>query len=182
MIKNRIGSHIILRKAKLTDAESMLKHVWADKRVYENMLYTPTLTLPDAVERCKRSIRFQEEHYAYFIALKDTDEAIGLCAINEYEPHKFEECGICIGVAHQGKGYGKEVLSLLLDLTFNELNGVLFKYGYFIENEKSKNLSKSFGFEYLETKEIIRPWDKKEKTIEYCTLSVEKYKNKKVGR
>ena len=61
-------------------------------------------SIEEAKERCKRSIEFQKEHYAYFIALKSTDEAIGLCAIEEDEPHVFEECGICIGTAFHGKG------------------------------------------------------------------------------
>ena len=179
MYEIRIGKNIILRKAKMSDTENMLKNVWSDERVFSSMLFQPTFTLSDADERCQTSIKFQQDHYAYFIALKDTDEAIGLCAITEYEPNKYAECGICIGVNHQGKGYGKEVVALLLDLAFNELGADTFKYSYFIENTKSKNLAKSFGFEYLNSEDIVRPWDNAKKKIDNCILTKDKYEKKK---
>ncbi|MCQ2087812.1 MAG: GNAT family N-acetyltransferase [Bacilli bacterium] len=174
-----IGENIILRKAKESDYKSMLENVWSDEEIYKWMLFKPTLTESDAIARTKRSIEFQKDHYAYFIALKATDEAIGLCAINEYEPSKFEECGICIGTKYQGQGYGKEVVTLLLGLVYNELNGKFFKYGYFIENKKSQKLAAYFGFEFLNREEIIRPWDGTKKIVEQCILSKEKYQNKK---
>ena len=99
------GKNIWLRKARAEDYQSMLKHVWGDEAVYRWMLYQPTLTEEDAIERCRRSMEFQKDHYAYFVALKDTDEAVGLCAIKETAPGHYEESGICIGTAFQGKGY-----------------------------------------------------------------------------
>ena len=70
------GENIRLRKAREEDYQSMLKHVWSDEAVYRWMLYQPTLTEKDAIERCRRSMEFQKDHYAYFVALKDTDEAL----------------------------------------------------------------------------------------------------------
>ena len=107
------GQNIRLRKAKEDDYQSMLKHVWGDEAVYRWMLYQPTLTEEDALDRCRRSMDYQKEHYAYFVALKETNEAIGLCAIKESDPGHFEESGICIGTAFQGLGYGKEIVALL---------------------------------------------------------------------
>lgn len=166
-----IGENIILRKAKESDYKSMLENVWSDEEIYKWMLFKPTLTESDAIARTKRSIEFQKDHYAYFIALKATDEAIGLCAINEYEPSKFEECGICIGTKYQGQGYGKEVLNALLSMVFENLGGELFKYSYFQDNIKSKNLAAYFNFEYSDTSEIIRPWDHAKRTIDNCYLT-----------
>jgi RimJ/RimL family protein N-acetyltransferase len=171
-----IGKNIILRKAKENDYLSMLNNVWGDKEVYKWMLYTPTKTIPEAKDRLKRSIEYQKNNYAYFVALKDTDEAIGLCAVKEYEPNRWEESGICIGTKYQGKGYGKEIVSLLLDLVFNKLNGIVFKYGYFIDNVKSKKLAECFNFKYYETTEIVRPWDNEKKIVELCLLNKEDYK------
>ena len=102
------GKIIRLRKAREDDYQSMLKHVWSDEAVYRWMLYQPTLTEEDARERCRRSMEYQKDHYAYFVTLKETDEAIGLCAIRENTPGHYDESGICIGTAFQGKGYGKE--------------------------------------------------------------------------
>lgn len=166
-----IGEHIILRKAKSDDYESMLKHVWADEDVYKWMLYAPTLTIDDAKLRNARSIEFQKNNYAYYIALRDTNEAIGLCAIKEYEPNRFKESGICIGTKYQGKGYGKEILYLLLNLAFTRLNAIDFEYGYFQDNLKSKKLAEFFEFKYNHTEEMIRPWDQEMKMVDLCLLS-----------
>lgn len=166
-----IGEHIILRKAKSDDYESMLKHVWADEEVYKWMLYAPTLTMDDAILRNERSIEFQKNNYAYYIALKDTNEAIGLCAIKEYEPNRFKESGICIGTKFQGQGYGKEILYLLLNLAFTKLNAIDFEYGYFQDNIKSKKLADFFDFKYSHTEEMIRPWDQERKMVDLCLLS-----------
>ena len=173
------GNNIVLRKAKMTDYEPMLKNIWSNEEVYKWMLFKPTFTALDAIERCRRSIEFQKEHDAYFVALKSTDEPIGLCAIDEYAPHRFAECGICIAPQHQGKGYGKEVVTLLLELVFNKLEGIDFKYGYIQGNIKSKKLAESLGFEYKETGEIICPRDGEKRIIDYCYLSKEKWEEKR---
>jgi len=170
-----IGKNLILRKAKEKDYESMLLNVWGDIEVYKWMLYTPTKTIEDAKERLNRSIIFQKDHYAYFVALKDTDLAIGLCGIKEYEEYKWEECGICIGKKYQNKGYGKEILSLLLDLAFNKLYAKSFRYGYYPDNIKSKKLAEHFNFKFFEKKEMIRPWDQEKKIIDLCLLKKEDY-------
>ena len=114
---NRIeGNNIVLRKAKFDDYNAMLKNVWGNEDVYQWMLFKPTFTIDEAIDRINRSIIFQKDNYAYFIAIKDTDEAIGLCGIREYDFMHYEESGICIAPKYQGMGYGKEVLSLLLSL------------------------------------------------------------------
>lgn len=169
------GEGIVLRKAREEDYASMLKHVWGDEEVYKWMLFQPTLTLEDAIARCKRSIAFQKEHFAWFVALKDTDEAAGLCAIRDNGQGHWEECGICIGKAFQGRGYGKEILSLLLDLSFNKLGAADFRYGYFDDNEKSKNLAEKFGFVFDCYEDTVRQWDGAPKKIVSCILSKEKY-------
>ena len=169
------GKHIVLRKAKEHDYKSMLKHVWGDEDVYRWMLYQPTLTEADALERCHRSIQYQKDHLAWFVALKETDEAIGLCAIRETEPGHYEEAGICIGKMFQGNGYGKEIVSLLLNLSFRELEAVDVRYGYFQDNMKSRKIAEHFGFVYDRSEEIVWPWDGSLKKIDSCILTREKY-------
>lgn len=169
------GKNIILRKAKIEDTESMLKHIWSNEEVYKWMLFKPTFTYLDAIERCKRSIEFQKDHYAYFVALKTTNEAIGLCAMHEIENGIFEESGIAIGSSFQGKGYGKEIVSLLLQLAFDKLGAKEFRYSYFDNNIKSKALANHFGFSYSLKVQMIRPWDNSLKTIIITKLSKENY-------
>ena len=134
----------------------MLEEVWGDIEVYKWMLFKPTLTINDAIDRNKRSMEYQRDHFAYYVALKKNNRAIGLCAIKEYKEGFYEESGICIGKKYQGNGYGKEVVKLLLDLAFNKLNAKSFRYGYFKDNIKSKRLALYFNFKYQETEEIIK--------------------------
>lgn len=169
------SKNIIIRKAKEKDYESMLKYVWSDEEVYKWMLFQPTFSIEDAKERTVRSIEFQKTHYAYFVALKESDMAIGYCGIKENSDGVFEECGICIGREFQHLGYGKEIVSLLLDLAFNKLNAIAFIYSYYPDNIKSKNLAKCFGFRYDHTYEMIRPWDKKKMIIDCCILTKEEF-------
>ena len=169
------GRSIRLRKARESDYESMLHYVWSDPDVYQWMLYQPTLTKEEALARCRRSIAYQKEHFNYFVALRETDEAIGLCGVQEWEPGRYEESGICIGTAFQGRGYGKEILSLLLDLSFRGLDAKDFLYSYFPENQRSKRLAEGFGFHFDLVYELVRPWDGAVKTIEACLLERDEY-------
>lgn len=172
------GEHIVLRKAKEDDYRSMLKHIWGNEKVYQWMLFKPTYTEKEAIERCHRSIEYQKDNFAYFVALKDTDEAIGLCAIRELEPGHFEESGIGVGSEFQGKGYGKEIVSLLLKLGFTELGAIDFRYGYFQDNIRSKKIAEYFGFKYDHTEEMTRPWDGSVKIIDSCLLTRQEYMNR----
>ena len=175
MFERLEGEHILLRKAKESDYKSMLRNVWGDPEVYQWMLFQPTLTEEDAIERCQRTIEFQKDHYAYLVAEKETDEAIGFCGIKEISPGHFEESGIGIGTKYQGNGYGKEIVALLLDLAFNKLNAVDFTYEYFQDNVKSRKVAEHFGFAYDHTYEMTRPWDGAEKIVDSCILTREKY-------
>ncbi len=181
MFEQLEGRHIRLRKARETDYLSMLSNVWGDEAVYRWMLYEPTRTEADALDRCRRSIRFQQDHFAYFIALRETDEAVGMCAIREDEPGHWEETGICIGTAYQGRGYGREVVSLLLELAFERLGAADFRYGYFQDNIRSKKLAGAFGFRFDRTIALVRPWDGTPKTVDSCLLTREDYLSRRGG-
>ena len=169
------GKHIRLRKAREDDWQSMLAHVWSDEAVYRWMLFQPTFTEEDARDRARRSAAFQQDHFAWFIALADTDEAIGYCGMKEVEPGHFEESGICLGQAWHGRGFGTEAVGLMLDLAFLHLGAKDFRYGYFHENEASKALAEHFGFAYDHSYEITRPWDGTTFTSDSCLLARDAY-------
>ncbi|MBR2790788.1 MAG: GNAT family N-acetyltransferase [Eggerthellaceae bacterium] len=169
------GEHIRLRKAREDDWRTMLPHVWSDEAVYRWMLFQPTLTEGDARDRARRSVAFQQDHFAWFVALADTDEAIGYCGMKEVGPGHFEESGICIGTAFQGRGYGREIVALLLDLAFLHLGAEDFRYSYFRENERSRRLAERFGLRYTHSYEITRPWDGTTFTSDSCLLTRDDY-------
>lgn len=80
----------------------------------------------------------------------------------------------------QGKGYGKEVVGLLLDLAFNKLGALDFRYGYYQDNIRSKKVAEYFGFEYEYTYEMTRPWDGSLKVIDSCLLKRDKYLSREI--
>ena len=58
--------------------------------------FGPTNNLEEARDRLVRSIEFQKDRYGFFVALKETDEAIGFCCINEVETNIYADSGLCI--------------------------------------------------------------------------------------
>ena len=176
------GKHIRLRKAREDDWQSMLAHVWSDEAVYRWMLFQPTLTEEDARDRARRSAVFQQDHPAWFIALADTDEAIGYCGMKEVGPGHFEECGICLGTAWQGLGFGTEAVGLMLDLAFLHLGAEDFRYSYFQGNEALKALAEHFGFVYDHSYEITRPWDGTTFVSDSCLLTRAEYMARRGAR
>jgi len=150
-----ITDNLILRKAKTTDLEKIYQNIWSDFDIAKTMLWEPTKTKEDAIDRLHRTIEYQKNNYAYFVCLKSTDEPIGFAGIKEVEHGIYEESGICIAVKYQGNGYGKEVVKALKHLIFVELKGKNFLYGCFSTNEKSRKVCLSQGFKYLNSVEVI---------------------------
>ena len=167
--------NLILRKAKKDDLDAIYNNIWNDEEIADNMLWKPTNNLEEAVKRLNRTIEYQSKNHAYFVCLKKTNEPIGFAGVKEKEKGVFEESGICIAREHQGNGYAKEVVSVLKKLIFEELKGNRFIYGCFATNEKSKRVCLSQGFKYLNSKNKIRDYDKKEFVVDYYYFDKEMY-------
>ena len=175
MIEELVGKRIILRKAKVSDLESMYYNVWSNNEIAKYMFWEKTNSYEAAIDRLNRSIEFQKNNFAYFIALNSTDEAIGFCGIKK-EGNTVFETGICIAEQYQNQGLGSEVLEVLLKLAFNVLNANNFIYACMIDNVRSEKMCLKYGFKYLETKKEIRKWDGEELMINYYELSLTDYK------
>lgn len=159
--------HLILRKAKEEDITYIWKNVWSDKDIADNMLWEVTKTLEDAQIRMKKTIKYHNDNYAYFVCLKTNNEPIGFAGIFEKEKDLYEETGICIAKKYQKKGYGKEVVNVFKDIIFTKLHGKRFIYGCFNINEASRKVCISQGFKYFKSESIIREHDKKEFISDY---------------
>ena len=166
---------LILRKAKASDLYLIWNNVWIDESIAKNMLWKVTKTKEEALKRLERTIKYQKENYAYFICLKGTDEPIGFAGIKEKETGIYEESGICIATKYQAKGYAKEVLSALLDLVFNKLDGEKFIYGCFHTNDNSRKVCLSHGFKYLNSEEIVREYDQMKIIVDNYYLDKDMY-------
>ena len=173
-----ITDRLIIRKAKLDDLDSIYNNIWSDEVIASTMLWELSKTREDAITRMERTINYQSNNYAYFICLKDTNEAIGFVGFKEIDKDIYEDAGLCITSKYQGMGYAKEVVSAFLDLVFNKLGGKRFIYGCFNTNEKSRSVCLGLGFEYLNTDEIIREHDNKKFSVDHYYLDKEMYKDK----
>ena len=67
MIDRLETKNLILRKAKVEDLDLIWKNIWYDRHIAENMLWEVTTSLEEAKKRMERTIKYQSEHYAYFV-------------------------------------------------------------------------------------------------------------------
>ena len=85
---------LVLRKARESDLDSIWRNVWCDDRLAATMLWRTTKTREEALERMKRTIKFQADSYSYFVCLRENDEPIGFGGIREISPGLYDETGI----------------------------------------------------------------------------------------
>ncbi len=169
--------HLILRKANKDDLEEIYINVWSDQKLANTMLWEVTKSIEEARERLDRTINYQNENNAFFVCLKENNVPIGFAGVREVEHKVYEDSGICIATAYQGKGYGKELVSALKYLVFDTLEANSFLYSCFTINEASRKLCLSQGFTYSHNSKIKRKWDNKEFELENYILNKEKYFN-----
>ncbi len=89
----------------------------------------------------------KEKWTTLVIESKDENKAIGFIGIySEWEEIKHAEVGIKLLAASQGRGYGKEALTLVLDFLINQCRYHKIKAVITEGNEASCKLFRSCGF------------------------------------
>ena len=143
---------MLLRKAVPTDLEDIYHNVWSDEELLSFTLWRRSDCLEEARERLERNFAYQKKNpYIYFIEEKSSHEVIGFGGVLDMGEGVISEGGLCIARKWQSKGYGKELLALLLDFAFLELGAKEFRYSYFKGNERSASLCAKYPFVHLET-------------------------------
>lgn len=170
-----VGEHIVIRKARMSDLDAVHVNVYSDEALLSTMFMDITREKAASEARLQRTIKLQRDNPLYFVALKQTDEVIGLCGIREETPGVYSEAGLAIARQYQGRGYATEMLRLLLDDAFLRLDAREFVYYCMDFNERSKGLARHFGFHYQSTAAEVREYDQKKFQIERYTLSREEY-------
>ena len=148
-----------LRKGREDDLDAIWRNVWSDAGLARTMLWEPTPTREAAEARMARTLAYQAAYAAYFVCLRDTDEPIGFAGVFEKAPGVWSESGICIAAAHQGKGYGKELLAALVETVFGTLGGETFLYECFRDNMRSAALCRALHFVYRSSEPGVRGYD-----------------------
>lgn len=87
-------------------------------------------------------------NYQFAIVRKEEDRLIGNCGFQDFSPiHQAAEVGLFIGEEQdRSKGYGSEVLTLLLDYGFHHLNLHNIMLKVFSFNERAIHCYEKVGF------------------------------------
>ncbi len=146
---------LVLRKAKFEDWQAMYQNVWSKAETAKYMAWNITTNIEAAQARMERTIAYQKTHDTYLVCEKKSGAAIGFAGIEKTAPHVYQEAGIALGPEYVGKGYGKQILQLLLDYCTEELDGKEFYYHTRAGNVASKALAKSCGLSYQYAKNKV---------------------------
>lgn len=169
------GERLIIRKARMSDLDSIFLNIYSDEVLLETMFVEITKSKEEARARLMRTIEFQKDKPLFFVALKEADEVIGFCGIKEEAEGIYSEAGICIARKYQHQGYASEVLSILLNYAFVDCNAKAFAYYCMSCNNASKALAKKFGFQYDRVDKETRRHDNKVFDIERYVLPRSSY-------
>ena len=152
-----ITKDLILRKARYEDWESIYRNVWQHSEAARYMLWKVTESEEEAKDRIRRSVLWQESHYAWTVVEKISGECIGWGGFMEIAPGVYEDTGVCLGPDYVGKGYGKQILNALVDYVFTELSGNTFIGSARSQNLASIALQLSCGFSFSYAEERTDP-------------------------
>lgn len=158
---------LILRKGVFDDWKSMYENVWRHPQTARYMLWDVTTSEEDARARMERTIRWQSEHHAYFVEEKSSGQCIGFAGFIELAPGVYEDTGVALGPDFVGRGYGKQVLTGLLSIAFDQLNGEKFIGSARSENAASIALQRSCGFIYDHSEPRTDPRNGDEYTLNF---------------
>ncbi len=147
---------IFLRKAVFEDWEAMYRNVWSRPETARFMVWRLTTSEEDAKARIQRAIEYQKSHDSWLVCERKSGQVIGFAGVEERKPHSFEETGIALGPEYVGRGYGKQILGLLLRYCA-ALGGKEFYYSTRAKNEASRALARSCGFIYQYSEEKTDP-------------------------
>ena len=164
MIKTK---DLILDKARFEDWEDLYRNIWSREESARHMLWKVTSSEEDAMERMRRTIRFQSEHDSWTVYEKKSGQAIGWAAVEEVEPGVYEDCGIALGPEYTGQGYGKQIVSALMDYIFRERKGKKMILSCRSQNTASRKTILSCGFAFTHTEERTDPRDGQPYTVEF---------------
>ena len=143
---------LILGKAKFEDWESLYKNVWSRPETARYMQWRITEDTAAAKERMRRTLEYEKDHDTYLVYEKRSGQAIGFAGVEQISPGIYQDASIALGPEYTGRGYGKQILQLLLGYCAN-LGGTEFIYSTRANNDASKALALSCGFTYRYSKQ-----------------------------
>ena len=144
--KKIVGDRIYLSPMNIEDAEKYIEWL-TDRRVSDGLNHTKKVLNVEA-EREWILSSLKKGYYQFAIVRKEDDTLLGNCGFNDVDNmEKNAEIGLFIGAEeNRSKGYGAEVLKLLLDYGFNYFNFHNIYLHVYSFNERAYACYKKVGF------------------------------------
>lgn len=165
---------LLLRKAVFGDWRDMYRNLWSHGESARHMLWSVTLTEEGAQARIERTIAFQEKNHAWLVIERKSGQAIGFAGMVQISEGVWEDTGIAIGPEFVGRGYGKQILTVLMDYAARELGACQFICSCRSENAASRGMILSCGLSYLHTENRIDPRNGQKYFLEFYQMSLAK--------
>ncbi|MFW5748313.1 MAG: GNAT family N-acetyltransferase [Chloroflexota bacterium] len=141
---------LMLRPLEADDI-TPLHELAGDRRVAEG-----TLNIPHPYER-EQAVTFvrhamdgmmRGDQYTLAIALRDTDQLIGVISMRVREPHQSAEIGYWVGVPYWNEGYTTEAARRLLRFAFEYLKLNRVYAIHFVDNPASGRVMQKIGMRH----------------------------------
>ncbi len=161
---------LLLRKAQFDDWEDMYHKVWFHEETARYMLWQVTTSEEDAMERMRRTIKFQSEHDSWLVIEKKSGHAIGFAGILPIEGGAYEDCGVALGPQYVGQGYGKQILTALVEYAFQQRGATAFVASCRAQNEASRRTILSCGFSFTHREDRVDPRNDVPYVLEFYRL------------
>ena len=149
---------LILDKACFKDWADLYRNIWSQPETAQYMLWIVTDSEEEARARMERTIAWQSGHDVWTVYEKSGGQAIGWAGLEEVSPGLWRESSIALGSDFVGRGYGRQLLELLMDLA-RERGGSEFCCSVRAENTASQALIRSCGFVPLYSEQKTDPRD-----------------------
>lgn len=150
---------LILRKARFEDWQDMYRNVWSHGQTARFMLWQVTASEEAAKRRMERTVAFQQTNHAWLVYEKLSAQAMGFAGMVEVETDVYEDCGIAVGPAFTGRGYGKQILRALTEYAFVQLGAKRFIASCRSENGASRGMLLGCGFHFTHCEDRVDPRD-----------------------
>lgn len=141
---------LILRKAKIEDAEAMFRN-WANDSEVTRFLTWPTHGNIEVTKNLLASWveNYQnDDYYQWMIVLKEIDEPIGSIMANTVGRAQSAHIGYCIGKTWWHQGIMSETLKAVMDFLFDEVGYHRIEAMHDSHNPHSGAVMKKCGMRY----------------------------------
>lgn len=158
---------LILNKPKFAHWRQLYENIWSKPESAQYMLWDVTETEKAAQERMERTIAFQKENDAWVVYEKKSGQAIGFAGMMPLADGVWEDCGIAVGPAFTGKGYGKQLLNALTHYAAAIYGAQRFVVSCRSENAPSRGMILSCGFQYTHREDRVDSRNGQEYVLEF---------------